>query len=114
MSKKKRYLFELNTFFVRPCPYMVGMAEAWYINKIVLVSPAVFQLLTDKEDMETLLTVIKNLKLKEIKFQKLKNLVMKRWYDVPLENYRNITARIRINPCDIAEVLDPPTIARQN
>jgi hypothetical protein len=93
---------------------MVGISEGWYINEIVLVSPAVFQLITDEEDVETRLTVIKQLKLKEVNFQNVITLVMKRWYEVPKDSCGNITARIHINACDFIEVLDRSNIELKN
>jgi len=51
-------------FLLCLCPYMVGMKEAWVINKVIYVSPALFQLLTDEDDLETILKIANQLALK--------------------------------------------------
>jgi hypothetical protein len=76
---------------------MVGIGEAWRINKIVLVSPAVFQLLTDIEDFETLFTVARQIKLKPVTWEGLKSLVIKRWHTVPSDNFNHSTVHYKIN-----------------
>jgi hypothetical protein len=53
-----------NEFLLCLCPYMVGMKEAWVINKVIYVSPALFQLLTDEEDLETIIKIANQLSLK--------------------------------------------------
>jgi hypothetical protein len=107
---KVENLIGLRNFFLRSCPYMVGMGEAWYIKKIVLVSPAVFQLLTDKEDMETLFTVAHQIKLKTVTLEKLKELVLKRWNTVPPHSVKNITVHFQINNYGESDSLTPPGI----
>ena len=51
-------MFEAQPLVLRLCPTMVGIKEAWLIGKILHVSPAVFQLLTDEEDRVTAQTII--------------------------------------------------------
>lgn len=51
-------------FLLCLCPYMVGMNEAWVVNKVIYVSPALFQLLTDEDDLETILKIANQLSLK--------------------------------------------------
>lgn len=53
-------------FLLCLCPYMVGMKEAWVINKVIYVSPALFQLLTDEDDLETILKIASQLSLKAV------------------------------------------------
>lgn len=51
-------------FLLCLCPYMVGMKEAWVIKKVIYVSPALFQLLTDEDDLDTILNIANQLSLK--------------------------------------------------
>lgn len=51
-------------FLLCLCPYMIDMKEAWVINKVIYVSPALFQLLTDDDDLETILKIANQLSLK--------------------------------------------------
>ena len=43
----------LNDYILTSSPQMVGLNEAWIIDKEIYVSPAIFQLLTDPDDSET-------------------------------------------------------------
>lgn len=60
--------------FLRSCPYMVGMKEAWVINRIIYVSPAIFQLLTDEDDLEMTNTVRNQLQLRSASYSELEAL----------------------------------------
>ena len=51
-------MFEAQPLVLRLSPCLVGVKEAWLIGKILHVSPAVFQLLTDEEDRMTAQIVI--------------------------------------------------------
>jgi hypothetical protein len=51
-------MFEAQPLVLRLSPCLVGVKEAWLIGKILHVSPAVFQLLTDEEDRKTAQIVI--------------------------------------------------------
>jgi hypothetical protein len=110
MNKENTHLIELGNFFLRSCPYMVDIGEAWYINKIVLVSPAVFQLLTDEDDMETLSTVAQQIELKTVTLETLKELVLKQWNKVPSNNIKNVTVHFKINNFDESNSFRPPGI----
>ena len=50
--------FEAQPLVLRLSPCLAGVKEAWLIGKILHVSPAVFQLLTDEEDRKTAQIVI--------------------------------------------------------
>ena len=89
-------LMDLNGFFLRCCPYMAGMKEAWHIDNIVLVSPAVFQLLTDQDDLKTLYTVANQLTLKTVTSTMLRALVAKKWNSVTSHDDGNLTVYFRI------------------
>ena len=51
-------MYEAQPLVLRVCPSMVGVKEAWLIGKILHVSPAVFQLLTDEDDRATAQMII--------------------------------------------------------
>ena len=64
-------------FYLRRCPYMIGFNEAWVIDKDIYVSPAVFQLLTDDKDMDTMMVVARQLTLKSASYSDLEALAEK-------------------------------------
>ncbi|HMG89013.1 MAG TPA: hypothetical protein VK589_03100 [Chryseolinea sp.] len=43
----------LTDYILTSSPQMVGLNEAWIINKKIYVSPAIYQLLTDQDDSQT-------------------------------------------------------------
>ena len=43
----------LDDYILTSSPYMVGLNEAWIIDKKIYVSPAISQLLTDQGDPQT-------------------------------------------------------------
>jgi hypothetical protein len=43
----------LNDYVLTSSPQMVGLNEAWIVDKKIYVSPAIFQLLTDQDDPQT-------------------------------------------------------------
>lgn len=90
-------LIDLNGFFLRCCPYMVGIPEAWKIDDMILVSPAVFQLLTDQEDIETIYTVAGQLTLISATKQMLRELVTEQWDAISYVDNKNPTVYFRIN-----------------
>ena len=51
-------MYEAQPLVLRNCDGLVGVKEAWLIGKILHVSPAVFQLLTDDEDRSTAQIII--------------------------------------------------------
>jgi hypothetical protein len=65
-------------FFLRRCSYMVGMNEAWVIEKYIYVSPAIFQLLTDNEDLDTMRLVATQLIVKPASYAELADLARTR------------------------------------
>lgn len=71
-------IIEQDEIFLRLCPYMVGMKEAWVINRIIYVSPAIFQLLTDYDDMEMINTVASQLRLRSATYSELEFLAKNR------------------------------------
>ena len=56
---------------LRLCPTMVGVKEAWLIGKILHVSPAVFQLLSDEDDRVTAQTIIDQITIESHSFDDL-------------------------------------------
>ena len=48
-----KILMNLNDYILTSSPQMVGLNEAWIIDKEIYVSPAIFQLLTDPDDSQT-------------------------------------------------------------
>ncbi len=77
MTMNETKILEYDECFLRLCPYMAGMQEAWLINKIVYVSPALFQLLTDEDDFDTANEVARNLLLKSATYTELEILAKK-------------------------------------
>jgi hypothetical protein len=71
-------IIEQDECFLRLCPYMVGMKEAWFINRIIYVSPAIFQLLTDYDDIKMIDTVASQLKLRSATYAELELLAKNR------------------------------------
>ena len=67
-------IIEQDECFLRRCPYMVGMKEAWVINRIIYVSPAIFQLLTDYDDTQMINTVAGQLQLRSATYSELESL----------------------------------------
>ena len=53
MDSYQNILMNLNDYILTSSPQMVGLNEAWIIDKKIYVSPAIFQLLTDQDDAET-------------------------------------------------------------
>ena len=51
-------LYETQPLVLRLSPCLEGISQAWLIGKILHVSPAVFQLLTDEDDRATAQQVI--------------------------------------------------------
>jgi hypothetical protein len=51
-------MYEAQPLILRLCSCLAGVKEAWLIGKILHVSPAVFQLLTDEEDRKTAQIII--------------------------------------------------------
>ena len=82
-------LMDLREFFLRSCPYMKGMNEAWRINNVVLVSPAIFQLLTDEGDLNTLYTVASQLCMRKVSRKELRDLVEEKWNSISLDDNPN-------------------------
>jgi len=68
---KSTRMYEAQPFVLRLCPTMVGVNEAWLIGKILHVSPAVFQLLTDEEDRLTAQTIIDHITIENHSFDDL-------------------------------------------
>ena len=60
--------FEAQPFVLRLSPCLFGVKEAWLIGKILHVSPAVFQLLTDEEDRKTAQIVIDQITIESHSF----------------------------------------------
>jgi hypothetical protein len=75
---------ERDEFLLCLCPYMVGMKEAWVINKIIYVSPALFQLLTDEDDLETILKIANQLSLRSATPDDLQALARKKRETAPV------------------------------
>lgn len=90
-------LMDLNGFFLRCCPYMAGMKEAWHIDNVVLVSPAVFQLLTDQDDLKTLYMVANQITLKAVTETTLRASVAQKWHSVTSYDDRNLTVYFQID-----------------
>lgn len=65
-------------FFLRLCPYMKGIKEAWIIDRRIFVSPAIFQLLTDQDDPETISLVANQLTFKAVSHRELAELTNSR------------------------------------
>jgi hypothetical protein len=61
-------MFEAQPLILRHSPCLVGVKEAWLIGKILHVSPAVFQLLTDEEDSKTAQIVIDQITIENHSF----------------------------------------------
>lgn len=97
LIKNMKKLIDLNGFFLRCCPYMVGIPEAWKIDDMILVSPAVFQLLTDQEDLETIFTVAGQLTLISATKEMVRALVTDQWSSVTYVDDKNLTVYFRIN-----------------
>ncbi|HTE34075.1 MAG TPA: hypothetical protein VK666_27030 [Chryseolinea sp.] len=55
-----------NEFVLRGCTFMTGLNEGWIRNKTIYVSHAVFQLLTDQDDLETRAIVANQLTFKVV------------------------------------------------
>jgi hypothetical protein len=64
-------MYEAQPLVLRHCPSMVGVKEAWLIGKILHVSPAVFQLLTDEEDRVTAQMIIDQITIENHSFDDL-------------------------------------------
>ena len=64
-------MYEAQPLVLRLCPTLVGVNEAWLIGKILHVSPAVFQLLTDEEDRLTAQTIIDQITIENHSFDDL-------------------------------------------
>ena len=64
-------MYEAQPLVLRLCPTLVGINEAWLIGKILHVSPAVFQLLTDEEDRLTAQTIIDQITIETHSFDDL-------------------------------------------
>lgn len=62
-------------FYLKRCSYMIGMTEAWILDKTIFVSPAVFQLLTDKEDPEMVSLVANQLTFKPVSYWEMDDLM---------------------------------------
>jgi len=71
-------IIEQDECFLRLCPYMVGMKEAWLINRIIYVSPAIFQLLTDYDDVGMIDSVAEQLQLRSATYAELESLAKTR------------------------------------
>jgi len=71
-------------FLLCLCPYMIGMTEAWVVNKVIYVSPALFQLLTDDDDLETILRIASQLSLKAATPDDLQTLARKKREKAPV------------------------------
>jgi hypothetical protein len=65
--------YEAQPLILRLSPCLVGVKEAWLIGKILHVSPAVFQLLTDEEDRKTAQIVIDQITIENHSFADLSN-----------------------------------------
>ncbi len=76
--------------FLRRCPYMVGMKEAWVINRIIYVSPAIFQLLTDEDDPEMMNAVAQQLQLRSASYAELEALAKDNQQKTPAWATRDI------------------------
>jgi hypothetical protein len=61
-------MYEAQPLVLRLSPCLVGVKEAWLIGKILHVSPAVFQLLTDEEDRKTAQIVIDQITIESHSF----------------------------------------------
>jgi len=61
-------MFEAQPLVLRLSPCLAGVKEAWLIGKILHVSPAVFQLLTDEEDRKTAQIVIDQITIESHSF----------------------------------------------
>ena len=61
-------MYEAQPLILRLSPSLVGVKEAWLIGKILHVSPAVFQLLTDEEDRKTAQIVIDQITIENHSF----------------------------------------------
>ena len=68
---KSTRIYEAQPLVLRLCPTLVGINEAWLIGKILHVSPAVFQLLTDEEDRLTAQTIIDQITIETHSFDDL-------------------------------------------
>jgi hypothetical protein len=99
-------LMDLNSFFLRCCPYMAGMAEAWLIENVVLVSPAVFQLLTDEEDMDTVYTVARQLMLRNVSQRTLQALIVKNWDMASPHDDKNMVVHFQITKSETSASAD--------
>lgn len=56
-------MYEAQPLVLRHCSCLAGANEAWLIGKILHVSPAIFQLLTDEEDRKTAQIIIDQIKI---------------------------------------------------
>ena len=67
-------MYEAQPLVLRLCPCLVGIKEAWLIGKVLHVSPAVFQLLTDDDDRKTAQTIIDQITIETHTFDELEKL----------------------------------------
>lgn len=64
----------LSDYILTSSPPMVGINEAWIIDRKVFVSPAIFQLLTDRGDPQTRMYITSQLVVKTATQQELNEL----------------------------------------
>ena len=64
-------MYEAQPLVLRLSPCLAGVKEAWLIGKILHVSPAVFQLLTDEEDRLTAQLIIDQITIENHTFDDL-------------------------------------------
>jgi hypothetical protein len=67
-------MYEAQPLVLRLCPCLFGIKEAWLIGKVLHVSPAVFQLLTDDDDRITAQTIIDQITIEIHTFDELEKL----------------------------------------
>jgi hypothetical protein len=65
-------------FFLRCSHFMQGIAEAWQCGNTVYVSPALFQLLTDEDDMNTIYAIAGQFILRKVSLRELMELVKRK------------------------------------
>ncbi|HEX5169094.1 MAG TPA: hypothetical protein VFW11_07955 [Cyclobacteriaceae bacterium] len=68
-------LSDVSEFFLRSSYFMKGIREAWYFGNTVFVSPALFQLLTDVDDMDTIYVIVNQFILRKVSLRELMNLI---------------------------------------
>jgi hypothetical protein len=83
-------------FFLRSSHFMIGVSEAWQCGNTVYVSPALFQLLTDEEDMSTIYLIANQFILRKVSISQLMSRIQARSDRVALEEGREKIVRFQI------------------